>query len=72
MMCAVGRDPETDRLLHKWMRLCGVDRWTDLEALLQSHIDLKQYLGNRLHDLYMIATGKADDLKLNGWDNDGF
>lgn len=68
MMCVISRDPDRDRLLYRWMRLCGVEDWIDLEALLGRHIDLKQFLGGRSHDLYRIVSGKTDDLKLSGWD----
>ncbi|CZT14303.1 uncharacterized protein RCC_00280 [Ramularia collo-cygni] len=68
MMCAISRDPDRDHLLYRWMRLCGVEAWLDLEALLARHIDLHQFLGSRTHDLFRIVTGRAGDLKLHGWE----
>lgn len=68
MMCVISRDPDRDQLLHKWMRMCGVESWIQLQALLARHIDLKALLQERTHELYRIVTGKAEDLKLDGWD----
>lgn len=68
MMCVISRDPARDHLLHRWMRMCDTETWEDLEALLGKHIDLKPFLGERTHELYRIVTGRADDLKLAGWD----
>jgi hypothetical protein len=68
MMCVVSRDPVRDAFLLRWMHLCGVETWSHLETLLESHIDLKPFLGPRTYELYMIVTGRAKDLKLSGWD----
>lgn len=70
MMCSISRDPNADSLLHRWMRMLKVDTWSDLESLLHNFVDFKPYLGKRLHQLYMIITGKAKDTKLDGWEDD--
>lgn len=68
MMCVVSRDPARDNLLYRWMRICRVESWEDLEALLERHISLRPFLGQRTRDLYCIVTGQSDNPKLAGWE----
>ncbi|KAK4550013.1 hypothetical protein LTR36_002980 [Oleoguttula mirabilis] len=63
IMCAISREPSTDRLLRSFLQLQGVRSWNQLGLLLERHLYPVPLLEMMSHKLYnQLNSGQIDQL----------
>lgn len=63
ILCAISREPSSDRLLRSFLHLQGIRNWIQLRALLERHLYSELLLGAISHDLYkQLNSGHIDQL----------
>lgn len=53
-MCSISRVPSRDDQLRRWIWLCGITSWEEMQALLERHSHPEPILGNKTESLYRM------------------